>query len=119
MERSLPDTPTWSIVTVLIAMVLLGTLIHASFLRFRKWLLRTQRKPLLAAVETIMQDMMVFGLLSLLMGHWTVWISHICIKETAVSNDFYPCLKKAYVNNSHSSRFWEIEKRGSCPQVNL
>ncbi|KAH7653285.1 Mlo-related protein [Dioscorea alata] len=116
MERSLPDTPTWSIVTVLIAMVLLGTLIHASILRFRKWLLRTQKKPLLAAVETIMQDIMVFGLLSLLMGHWTVWISHICIKETSVSNEFYPCLKNAYVNNSHSSRFWEIEKHGSCPQ---
>ncbi|XP_039145958.1 MLO-like protein 4 isoform X1 [Dioscorea cayenensis subsp. rotundata] len=116
MERSLPDTPTWSIVTVLIAMVLLGTLIHVSILRFRKWLLRTQKKPLLAAVETIMQDIMVFGLLSLLMGHWTVWISHICIKETAVSNEFYPCLKNAYVNNSHSSRFWEIEKHGSCPQ---
>lgn len=64
-------------------------------------------------------DIMVFGLLSLLMGHWTVWISHICIKETAVSNEFYPCLKNAYVNNSHSSRFWEIEKHGSCPQVNL
>lgn len=36
---------------------------------------------------------MLFGLLSLLMGHWTIIVAKICINSPAVlDNRFYPCM---------------------------
>lgn len=39
--------------------------------------------------------MMLFGVLSLLMGHWIVFVAKICVKSSALSSRFYPCASKA------------------------
>lgn len=38
---------------------------------------------------------MLFGVLSLLMGHWIVFVAKICVKSSALSSRFYPCASKA------------------------
>lgn len=38
---------------------------------------------------------MLFGVLSLLMGHWIVFVAKICVKTSALSSRFYPCASKA------------------------
>lgn len=34
---------------------------------------------------------MLFGLLSLLMGHWIVFVAKICVKSSVLNNRFFPC----------------------------
>lgn len=36
---------------------------------------------------------MLFGLLSLMMGHWIIFVSKICINSSAMSSRFYPCVE--------------------------
>lgn len=41
---------------------------------------------------------MLFAILSLLMGHWIVYISKICVKSSAISSRFYPCsIDKSFI----------------------
>lgn len=39
-------------------------------------------------------ELMLFGLLSLLMGHWIKFVAKICIKSSALSSQFYPCARE-------------------------
>ncbi|MED6108450.1 hypothetical protein PIB30_024020 [Stylosanthes scabra] len=55
---------------------------------------RTKRKSLLSALEKIQQELMLFGLLSLLMGHWIIFVAKICVKTSALSSRFFPCAVK-------------------------
>ncbi|XP_047310977.1 MLO-like protein 4 [Impatiens glandulifera] len=91
-ERSLFETPTWAVATVVSVMVTMGFLFHGSLKRLGKWLDRTKRKALLSALEKIKEELMLFGLLSLLMGHWTIFVAKICVKSSSLSSRFYPCL---------------------------
>lgn len=34
---------------------------------------------------------MLFGLLSLLMGHWIIFVAKICVKSSVISSRFFPC----------------------------
>nr|GMC94863.1 MLO-like protein 4 [Ipomoea batatas] len=101
--RSLSETPTWAFATVITALVCVGFLIHGGLKKCGKWLDRTKRKPLLAALEKIKEELMVFGLLSLLMGHWITFVAKICIKSSALTSRFYPCsgwdIKEASILN--------------------
>ncbi|KAK4402050.1 MLO-like protein 4 [Sesamum angolense] len=97
--RSLAETPTWAVATVITFMVTIGFLIHGGLVKFGKWLDRTKRKQLLAALDKIKEELMVFGLLSLLMGHWIVFVAKICVKSSAVSSRFYPCVASNYVKH--------------------
>eukprot|EP00257_Ricinus_communis_P021633 XP_015581166.1 MLO-like protein 4 isoform X2 [Ricinus communis] len=90
-DKSLALTPTWALATVVIIMVSLGFFFHASLKRCGKWLDETKRKALLSALEKIKDELMLFGLLSLLMGHWVVIVAKICVKSSAVSSRFFPC----------------------------
>ncbi|KAK1357670.1 hypothetical protein POM88_050926 [Heracleum sosnowskyi] len=99
--KSLAETPTWAVATVIAAMVLLGWLFLASLELFDKWLDRTKRKALLAALEKIRDELMLFGLLSLMMGHWIVYVAKICIK-TSTSRRFYPCALESELNDEIS-----------------
>lgn len=92
--RALTETPTWAVATVVGIMVVVGLFFHASLKRLRKWLDRTKRKPLLAALQKIKEELMLFGLMSLLMGHWIGYVAKICVKSTALSTRFYPCSLK-------------------------
>lgn len=61
---------------------------------------------------------MLFGLLSLLMGHWIVVVAKICVKSTVLSSRFFPCASEELssvndvlvsssesLNKSHDSHF--------------
>ncbi|XP_071915662.1 MLO-like protein 4 isoform X1 [Coffea arabica] len=89
--RSLTETPTWAVATVISVLVGFGFFIHGCLRRLAEWLDETKRKPLLAALEKIKDELMLFGLLSLLMGHWIIFVAKICIKSSASSTRFYPC----------------------------
>ncbi|XP_073041203.1 MLO-like protein 4 isoform X4 [Primulina eburnea] len=108
--RSLAETPTWTVATVTTLLVGTGFFIHRGLKKFGKWLDRTKRKHLLAALNKITEELMVFGLLSLLMGHWLVFVPKICVKSSAVSSRFYPCApqynleRQAFVNHALDTR---------------
>ncbi|KAG2696454.1 hypothetical protein I3760_07G060000 [Carya illinoinensis] len=89
--RSLTETPSWAVATVITIMVVFGFFFHGFLKRCGKWLNKTKRKPLLAALEKIKEELMLFGLLSLLMGHWIVFVAKICVKSSVMSSRFYPC----------------------------
>ncbi|KAK9034853.1 hypothetical protein V6N11_076909 [Hibiscus sabdariffa] len=91
--KSLEETPTWALATVISVMVAFGFLVHHSLKRFGRWLAKTKRKSLLAALEKIEEELMLFGVLSLLMGHWIEFFAKICIKSSALDSRFYPCSK--------------------------
>ncbi|XP_019182461.1 PREDICTED: MLO-like protein 4 [Ipomoea nil] len=112
--RSLSETPTWAFATVISALVCVGFLIHGGLKKCGKWLDRTKRKPLLAALEKIKEELMVFGLLSLLMGHWITFVAKICVKSSALTSRFYPCSRwdikeeAAIVNHTVFMRFTHL-----------
>ncbi|KAL3630248.1 hypothetical protein CASFOL_023232 [Castilleja foliolosa] len=91
--RSLSETPSWSVATVITVLVITGFSIHGGLNKFGKWLDRTKRKHLLAALDKIKEELMVFGLMSLLMGHWIIFVAKICVKSSTLSNRFYPCAR--------------------------
>lgn len=77
-------------------------------------------------------ELMLFGLLSLLMGHWIAFVAKICVKSSSVMNSqFYPCalegdlqtVKRILVsgsNNLNHSIVREQVKAGGhnyCPEV--
>ncbi|KAL8476504.1 hypothetical protein ACS0TY_028978 [Phlomoides rotata] len=106
--RSLAETPTWAVGTVVALLVAIGFLLHGALKKFGKWLDRTKRKHLLSALEKIKEELMLFGLLSLLMGHWIIFVAKICVKSSALSSRFYPCAppmkKQAFVNHMNVLR---------------
>ncbi|KAI7737638.1 hypothetical protein M8C21_001549 [Ambrosia artemisiifolia] len=89
--KSLVETPTWAVASVVSVMVLLGFFINASLGHTEKWLYRTKRKALIAALDKIKEELMLFAVLSLLMGHWIVYAAKICVKSSAINSQFYPC----------------------------
>ncbi|XP_050375205.1 MLO-like protein 4 [Argentina anserina] len=91
--RSLEGTPTWTVATVITVMVVLGFFFHSALKHFGKWLDKTKRKSILSALEKIQEELMLFGLMSLLMGHWIVFVAKICVKSSspAFSSRFFPC----------------------------
>ncbi|XP_039039260.1 MLO-like protein 4 [Hibiscus syriacus] len=93
--KSLEETPTWALATVITVMVAFGFLVHHSLKRFGRWLEKTKRKSLLAALEKIEEELMLFGVLSLLMGHWIEFFAKICIKSSALDSRFFPCTKRS------------------------
>lgn len=50
-------------------------------------------------------ELMVFGLLSLLMGHWIAFVAKICVKPSALmSSRFYPCSPTTITENQALAR---------------
>ncbi|KAJ6353326.1 hypothetical protein OIU76_002360 [Salix suchowensis] len=113
-EVSLELTPTWAVVTVMVVM----------------WLDRTKRKALLSALDKIKEELMVFGLLSLLMGHWIAFVAKICVESSTLSSKFYPCVVKKnnftpgnhvlsrvkYSNDSFVKELVHKQKNEYCPE---
>ncbi|XP_057784016.1 MLO-like protein 4 isoform X2 [Salvia miltiorrhiza] len=103
--RSLAATPSWAVATVISLLVIIGFLLHGGLKKFGKWLDRTKRKHLLAALDKIKEELMVFGLLSLLMGHWIAFVAKICVKPSALmSSRFYPCSPTKIAENQALAR---------------
>ncbi|KAH9317756.1 hypothetical protein KI387_019525, partial [Taxus chinensis] len=89
--RSLAETPTWSVATVTTVLVGICFIVERSIHHFGEWLLRTKRKPLLAALTKIKEELMLLGLISLLLAQSARWISNICVKSSVYNSKFYPC----------------------------
>ncbi|CAL0311459.1 unnamed protein product [Lupinus luteus] len=89
--RSLDATPTWAVATVITIMVSLSFMFQITLEKFGKWLDRTKRKSMLSALEKVKEELMLFGLLSLLMGHWTIFVAKICVKASVLKTRFIPC----------------------------
>ena len=78
-------------------------------------------------------ELMLFGLLSLLMGHWIIFVAKICVESSALSSRFFPCaIEKSSGTVDHF--FWSISEysnktvvkeqvnnglRNYCPEVNF
>lgn len=79
-------------------------------------------------------ELMVFGILSLLMGHWIIFVSKVCVKSSVLSRDFYLCaadngikrpsfenhlviFNRESRNTSFSSDKNEHNREGFCPEV--
>ncbi|KAL3038817.1 hypothetical protein AAZX31_01G152700 [Glycine max] len=90
--RSLAETPTYAVATVITVLVSLSFLFQGTLKKLVKWLDRTKRKSLLSALDKIKEaELMLFGLLSLLMGHWIIFVAKICVKSSVLSSRFFPC----------------------------
>ncbi|KAI3466125.1 hypothetical protein Pfo_022788 [Paulownia fortunei] len=92
--RSLALTPTWSVATVLTVFVAVSLLVERSIHRLGNWLKKTDRKPLLAAVEKMKEELMLLGFISLLLTATSSIISNICIPSKFYDSAFAPCTKK-------------------------
>ncbi|KAL1567147.1 MLO-like protein 11 [Salvia divinorum] len=92
--RSLALTPTWSVASVLTMFVFVSLLVERSIHRLGLWLKKTDRKPLLAAVEKMKEELMLLGFISLLLTATSSIISNICIPSKFYDSAFAPCTRK-------------------------
>ncbi|KAL5802825.1 hypothetical protein ACOSQ3_031274 [Xanthoceras sorbifolium] len=89
--RSLALTPTWSVATVLTIFVVVSLIVERSIHRLSTWLRKTNRKPLLAAVEKMKEELMLLGFISLLLTATSSTIADICIPSKFYDSTFAPC----------------------------
>ncbi|OEL24006.1 MLO-like protein 4 [Dichanthelium oligosanthes] len=121
--RSLAETPTWSVATVTTLMVAACFLVERSLSRFAKWLRKTKRKAMLAALEKIREgisiidagaihklfdrmphpekpclpaELMLLGVISLLLSQTARFISEICVPSSLFTSRFYICSESDY-----------------------
>ncbi|CAK7327598.1 unnamed protein product [Dovyalis caffra] len=91
--RSLALTPTWSVATVLTIFVVVSLIVERSIHRLSNWLRNTHRKPLLAAVEKMKEELMLLGFISLLLTATSSTIANICIPSKFYDGTFAPCTR--------------------------
>ncbi|KAK2393057.1 MLO-like protein 4 [Trifolium repens] len=92
--RSLAETPTYSVASVVTVMVFVCFLVERSIYRLGKWLKKTRRKALFASLEKIKEELMLLGLISLLLAQSARWISEICVNSSVFSSRFYTCAEE-------------------------
>ncbi|KAM1479653.1 hypothetical protein ACFX2I_026902 [Malus domestica] len=98
--RSLAETPTWTVACVTCVMVVLGFFFNGSLERVGKWLDKTKRKSLIAALQKIKEELMLFGVMSLLMSHFIIIVAKICVKSSVMSSRFFPCASESEFLNA-------------------
>ncbi|CAN1243170.1 MLO-like protein 11 [Linum perenne] len=91
--RSLALTPTWSVATVLTVFVVVSLIVERSIHRLSNWLRKTNRKPLLAAVEKMKEELMLLGFISLFLTATSSLIANICIPSKFYNSSFAPCTR--------------------------
>ncbi|KHN28051.1 MLO-like protein 11 [Glycine soja] len=92
-KRSLALTPTWSVATVLTVFVAVSLLVERSIHHLSNWLRKTNRKPLLAALEKMKEELMLLGFISLLLTATSRMIANICIPSKFYNIAFAPCTR--------------------------
>ncbi|KAL6297545.1 hypothetical protein ACE6H2_005687 [Prunus campanulata] len=95
-QRSLAETPTYSVASVVTVMVFVCLLVERSIYRFGRWLKKTRRKALFASLEKIKEELMLLGLISLLLAQSARWISEICVNSSLFTSQFYICSERDY-----------------------
>ncbi|GKV38347.1 hypothetical protein SLEP1_g46267 [Rubroshorea leprosula] len=91
--RSLALTPTWSVATVLTIFVVVSLVVERSIHCLSNWLRKTNRKPLLAAVEKMKEELMLLGFISLFLTATSSTIANICIPSKFYNSTFAPCTR--------------------------
>ncbi|XP_030441111.2 MLO-like protein 11 [Syzygium oleosum] len=91
--RSLGLTPTWSVATVLTIFVVVSLAVERAIHRLSTWLRKTNRKPLLEAVEKMKEELMLLGFISLLLTATSSMIANICIPSKFYDRAFAPCTR--------------------------
>ncbi|KAL9669973.1 hypothetical protein QQ045_007523 [Rhodiola kirilowii] len=99
--RSLAETPTWSVATVITVMVFVCLIVERSIYRFGKWLEKTRRKALAASLEKMKEELMLLGLISLLLGQWARSISQICVNSSLFTSRFFICSEEDFGTAEH------------------
>ncbi|KAL5715559.1 MLO-like protein 11 [Ranunculus cassubicifolius] len=92
--RSLALTPTWSVAVVLTIFVVVSLIVERSIHRLSHWLRKTNRRPLLGAVEKMKEELMLLGFISLLLTATSSMISNICIESKFYNSRFSPCSRR-------------------------
>ncbi|XP_073312794.1 MLO-like protein 11 isoform X1 [Primulina huaijiensis] len=105
--RSLALTPTWSVATVLTIFVAVSLLVERSIHWLGNWLKKTDRKPLLAAVEKMKEELMLLGFISLLLTATSSIISNICIPSKFYDGVFAPCTRHEVGEERENNRLKE------------
>ncbi|CAH9108023.1 unnamed protein product [Cuscuta epithymum] len=105
--RSLALTPTWSVASVLTVFVVVSLLVERSIHRLCNWLKETDRKPLLAAVEKMKEELMLLGFISLLLTATSSIISNTCIPSKYYDSAFAPCKKSDIEEEKQNDDFKE------------
>ncbi|XP_074269246.1 MLO-like protein 4 isoform X2 [Silene latifolia] len=95
--RSLATTPTWAVATVIAVMIGTVFLFNNCIELLGKWLDKRKRKPLIAALDKIKEELMVFGVMSLLLGHWSIFVAKICVKTTKFGSRVNPCIPETKI----------------------
>ncbi|KAL8223675.1 hypothetical protein R6Q57_019150 [Mikania cordata] len=103
-SRSLALTPTWSVATVLTIFVVVSLLVERSIHRLSTWLKKTDRKPLLAAVEKMKEELMLLGFISLLLTATSSIISNTCIPSKFYNSAFAPCTRSEVDEEMENNR---------------
>ncbi|XP_062077313.1 MLO-like protein 4 [Humulus lupulus] len=119
-QRSLAETPTYSVASVVTVMVFVCLLVERSIYRFGRWLKRTRRKALFASLEKIKEELMLLGLISLLLAQCARWISEICVDSSLFTSRFYICSEKDYEisENAHfESPFSSLNETKTHPNT--
>ncbi|KAJ7946599.1 MLO-like protein [Quillaja saponaria] len=100
-ERSLAETPTYSVASVVTVMVFICFLVERLICRFGKWLKKTRRKALFASLEKIKEELMLLGLISLLLAQSARWISEICLDSSLFTSKLYLCSEEDVSTNEN------------------
>ncbi|KAK8603031.1 hypothetical protein V6N13_085229 [Hibiscus sabdariffa] len=95
-SRSVSSTPTWSTATVLTVFVTVSLIVERSILRLTHWLKKTERKPLLKALDKMKEELMLLGFMSLLLVATSEAISDICIPSRFYTATFAPCSRPEF-----------------------
>nr|XP_043628581.1 MLO-like protein 11 [Erigeron canadensis] len=103
--RSMALTPTWSVATVLTILVVVSLVLERLIHHLSNWLKEMNRKPLLAALDKMKEELMLLGFISLLLSATSNGISSICIPSKLYNSTFHPCSKNVQnLKNEDSKR---------------
>ncbi|GKV38364.1 hypothetical protein SLEP1_g46280 [Rubroshorea leprosula] len=91
--RSLALTLTWSVATVLTIFVVVSLVVEHSIHRLSNCLRKTNRKPLLAAVEKMKEELMLLGFICLFLTATSSTIANIWIPSKFYDSTFAPCTR--------------------------
>ncbi|KAF8111055.1 hypothetical protein N665_0076s0059 [Sinapis alba] len=94
--RSLAETPTYSVASVVTVLVFVCFLVERAIYRFGIWLKKTRRKALFTSLEKMKEELMLLGLISLLLSQSARWISEICVNSSLFNSKFYICSEQDY-----------------------
>ncbi|XP_058183433.1 MLO-like protein 6 [Rhododendron vialii] len=89
-ERSLEDTPTWTVAVVCFVLVLVSIVIEHLIHLIGSWLRKRHKRSLYEALEKIKEELMLLGFISLLLTVTQDRIAGICIPKS-VGNSWHPC----------------------------